>query len=140
WRLRGREPRGTAPTTEERSAMNHPEDAGRAREMLHRAIDERRTHTYQFRVIWPDGSVRWLASRTTPIYDEHGRLDRYVGVNWDVTDAVDAETQRREKLIAQRDSEAKSQFLARMSHELRTPLNAVLGFAQLLRLDDGSTA
>jgi len=140
WRLRGREPRATAPTTEERSAMNHPEDAGRARDMLHRAIDERRTYTYQFRVVWPDGSVRWLASRTTPIYDEHGQLDRYVGVNWDVTDAVDAETQRREKLIAQRDSEAKSRFLARMSHELRTPLNAVLGFAQLLRLDDGSTA
>ena len=136
WRLRGREPRANPPTTEERSAMNHPDDAGRAREMLHRAIDERRTHTYQFRVIWPDGSVRWLASRTVPIYHEHGRLDRYVGVDWDVTDAVDAETQRREKLIAQRDSEAKSQFLARMSHELRTPLNAVLGFAQLLRLED----
>src|SRR6185436_4604935 len=33
-------------------------------------------------------------------------------------------------------SRAKSQFLARMSHELRTPLNAVMGYAQLLKLDD----
>ncbi|MCU1502605.1 MAG: sensor protein [Ilumatobacteraceae bacterium] len=33
-------------------------------------------------------------------------------------------------------NKAKSQFLSRMSHELRTPLNAVLGFAQLLELDD----
>ncbi len=31
---------------------------------------------------------------------------------------------------------SKSEFLSRMSHELRTPLNAVLGFAQLLELDD----
>lgn len=31
---------------------------------------------------------------------------------------------------------AKSEFLSRMSHELRTPLNAVLGFAQILELDD----
>jgi signal transduction histidine kinase/ActR/RegA family two-component response regulator len=31
---------------------------------------------------------------------------------------------------------AKSEFLSRMSHELRTPLNAVLGFGQLLELDD----
>jgi signal transduction histidine kinase/ActR/RegA family two-component response regulator len=30
----------------------------------------------------------------------------------------------------------KNEFLSRMSHELRTPLNAVLGFAQLLELDD----
>jgi signal transduction histidine kinase/FixJ family two-component response regulator len=31
---------------------------------------------------------------------------------------------------------SKSDFLSRMSHELRTPLNAVLGFGQLLELDD----
>ena len=36
-------------------------------------------------------------------------------------------------------SRAKSQFLARMSHELRTPLNAVMGYAQILKLDDSIT-
>jgi signal transduction histidine kinase len=34
---------------------------------------------------------------------------------------------------------AKSEFLSRMSHELRTPLNAVLGFGQLLQMDELST-
>jgi signal transduction histidine kinase len=36
-------------------------------------------------------------------------------------------------------SRAKSQFLARMSHELRTPLNAVMGYAQILKMDDTLT-
>jgi signal transduction histidine kinase/CheY-like chemotaxis protein len=37
---------------------------------------------------------------------------------------------------AERANHAKSEFLSRMSHELRTPLNAVLGFGQLLEMDE----
>jgi hypothetical protein len=44
-----------------------------------------------------------------------------------------ADTRARE--IAEADSRAKDEFIARLSHELRTPLNAVLGFAQLLELE-----
>jgi signal transduction histidine kinase/ActR/RegA family two-component response regulator len=40
------------------------------------------------------------------------------------------------QMAAEAANRSKSEFLSRMSHELRTPLNAVLGFGQLLELDD----
>jgi signal transduction histidine kinase/CheY-like chemotaxis protein len=44
--------------------------------------------------------------------------------------------QRQARESAESANRSKSEFLSRMSHELRTPLNAVLGFGQLLELDD----
>jgi signal transduction histidine kinase/CheY-like chemotaxis protein len=44
--------------------------------------------------------------------------------------------ERQARQAAEAANRSKSEFLSRMSHELRTPLNAVLGFGQLLELDD----
>ena len=113
----------------------HPGDReSHARRMLSAVRENGPTNT-EFRVVWPDGTVRWLASRSTPVRDETGRTVRRIGINWDITDARNAEAARQERLLAQRESQAKSRFLARISHELRTPLNAVLGFSQLLLAD-----
>jgi signal transduction histidine kinase/ActR/RegA family two-component response regulator len=50
------------------------------------------------------------------------------------------DTRKREgeaaRLEAERANAAKTAFLSRMSHELRTPLTAVLGFAELLEMDE----
>jgi len=43
---------------------------------------------------------------------------------------------RRAQTAAETANHSKNEFLSRMSHELRTPLNAVLGFGQLLEMED----
>lgn len=57
-----------------------------------------------------------------------------------VTDITEHVQAKRVLQVARQEAEnankAKSEFLSRMSHELRTPLNAVLGFGQLLQIDN----
>lgn len=134
WLLRGQQPPSApgAMATAERVQCLHPDDREAAIERYRRARTEHNSLEYEFRVVWPDGQVRWLAARSKTLCDEQRRPLRRMGVNWDITDARNAAALRQEAEAVRRESAAKSRFMARVSHELRTPMNAVLGFTQLL--------
>ena len=136
--LRGLEPRPDCPSFEEMAQWVHPDDIHDVNDQIHSARAEDRPTYYEFRVRRADGVERWLASRSLPVRDETGRTTMRLGVNWDITEAHAAAAARHERELVLRESQAKSELLARMSHELRTPMNAVLGFTQLLLAEEAA--
>ncbi|MEF7613980.1 PAS domain-containing protein [Aquincola sp. MAHUQ-54] len=132
FRLRDMQAAPRAPDEPARVAIVHPDDREAIRSFHLPSSGAAMSPTYEFRIVLPDGRIRWLASRSTPILGPHGAEVRRIGVNWDITDNKNTELAQRERELARRESQAKSRLLARISHELRTPLNAVLGVTQLM--------
>jgi PAS domain S-box-containing protein len=56
----------------------------------------RGTYDVEYRLVRPDGSVRWIHDRAFPIHDEHGRVYRIAGISEDVTRTKEIELSLRE--------------------------------------------
>jgi PAS domain S-box-containing protein len=123
-----------APTDEYQDvvAMLHPDDQDRIRSEMTASVEHDVPYDTEFRVVWPDGTERALASRGKVYRDATGKPLRMSGVCLDITERRLAAEQRQARETAEAANRAKSTFLASMSHELRTPLNAIIGFSELL--------
>jgi PAS domain S-box-containing protein len=76
-------------------AAVHPddrEDAARLTEQNRLGCQE----AFEYRVIWPDGSLHWLSARGRGICDEQGRLVRQMGIVVEITNRKQAEEELRE--------------------------------------------
>ena len=95
---------------------------------------------YELTYLRKDGSRCPAVVSVTALRDPREAIIGYLLIGTDNTarkraedaqQALNAELSRA-KLLAEKASLAKSDFLSSMSHELRSPLNAILGFAQLI--------
>ncbi|MFL5401749.1 MAG: PAS domain S-box protein [Gemmatimonadales bacterium] len=103
----------------------HPEDRGFILDSMDRAFRGGGGLDYEFRIVLPDGRLRWLADHGRLIRDEHGKLLYMTGVCLDVTDRRHVEERLRQ---AQR-MESVGQLAGGIAHEANNMMSVVLGCA-----------
>jgi signal transduction histidine kinase len=119
----------------------YPDDQALVTAAIATAKATQTDYSQDFRILWPDDSIHWVAGRGKFFYDNTGQAIRMIGVLWDITERKQIEVERQQLLEAERFARTaaenanriKDEFLATLSHELRSPLNAILGWAKLLR-------
>jgi len=111
----------------------HPEDRRRAEQTIDRAVRERSDFEQEYRLVLPDGSIKYVHTVGHPVVNESGVFE-FIGTAMDVTDLKRAEEMRaamareRELFAQQRATE-----LAKANEALRGCLDAL---ASVPELDD----
>ncbi|MDO7083358.1 response regulator [Pseudocolwellia sp. AS88] len=112
----------------------HPEDKEKAVSQLAYAIENNTKFDTQYRIVWPDGKIKYIKASATVTYDHADIPVSVIGVNYDVTEREENEIAlTKAKVQADLAVTAKNEFFASMSHEIRTPMNGVIGMLDLVK-------
>ncbi len=111
----------------------HPDDRER---ILHAAATKMMRGDYNetYRVLRPDGSLRWIQDRAFPVYGAAGQVRRIVGTASDITERRQLEEQFHQSQKMQ----AIGQLAAGVAHDFNNILAAILGNVQLALQDTAS--
>jgi len=121
-----------APTLEEYLERVHPEDRLKWKGMAERAIVEKADYDQEFRILLPNGMVKWIQTVGHPFLSNTGDLDGFVGSSTDITELKSAE-QEREK-VRQLEADLAhtnrvstlGEMAASLAHEIKQPIAAAI--------------
>ncbi|RQH13675.1 HWE histidine kinase domain-containing protein [Bradyrhizobium sp. RP6] len=114
-------------------ALLHPDDVDQLRKAIAEFNKGTRAYETEFRIVRPDGEVRWCVGTAAATVDERGRVVRVSGVTVDITERKRAE-ERQNLLAREVDHRAKNalalaQSIVRLTRadEVKDYVNAVEG-------------
>lgn len=108
----------------------YPED--RERVINNLKLNSKKEFNIEYRIILPDGSIRWVCDRRFPVKNSEGEVYRLAGVTQDITERKQGEEVSRTLEKERELNDLKLRFFSMASHEFRTPLSTILVSAQLL--------
>jgi PAS domain S-box-containing protein len=99
----------------------HPDDREKVDMVVKEALDNHKDYDIEYRSLWPDGSLHWLAAKGRGYYDATGRATRMEGVVLDITARKQAEEAFRQKAeeLRARNAELEQFNRAMVGRELR---------------------
>jgi formate hydrogenlyase transcriptional activator len=95
YRIFGFDPKVEMPRWEERLQRVHPEDRDKWQGTIERAIRERSDYDVEFRILLPDGTIKWVQTVGHPVLSTAGELVQFVGSSMDVTERKASEERIR---------------------------------------------
>jgi len=95
FRIYGLDARASLPARENFRQRIHPEDRDWVRERFEKVLREKKMAFAEYRVLLPDGTVRYINASGHPVLDEDGELLQFVGTAVDVTERKRTELERR---------------------------------------------
>lgn len=106
----------------------HPDDRERREAAVRAAIEEGKDYNIDYRVIWPNGQIRWINVRGRLAYDESGMPERMAGVSLDVTHRTLANEHQR-------------MLIDELNHRVKNTLAIIQSIAvQTFKAEDGNGA
>jgi PAS domain S-box-containing protein len=135
FRVQGFDPKGGQPRFEEFLQRVHRDDQARIAEVIERAVREKGEFEFDYRIVHPDGEIRYARSLGHPILGPTGDLVEYIGTIIDVTDRKQAEKERERLREAQADLAHASrmttmgELTATLAHEVNQPITAAVNGA-----------
>ena len=73
----------------------HPGDRERVTKESHAAVRGEKDYDTEFRILHPDGSVKYIKASGLVIRDMGGKAARIIGINWDITEQKNLEEKLR---------------------------------------------
>ena len=116
----------------------HPEDKLRAVAESNSAIVGEKDFNTSFRVLHPDGTVKYLKANAIVLRDGDGKAIRMIGINRDITEQVLAEEAKKsleDQLKHAQKMEAIGTLAGGIAHDFNNILGAILGYAEMVQDD-----
>jgi PAS domain S-box-containing protein len=104
----------------------HPEDREFVAQSVKSAVQEGANHEVEFRIVWPDGSVRWMVGQGRVFYDETGKAVRMLGTTIDITERKRAEEERVQLLEREQIAHAESEAARSAAEAARKRITNIL--------------